>query len=38
MNEDCFPEAAHKLEKLLKLKHPGMSQSIVDATKKVRCL
>lgn len=38
IKEDCFPEAAHKLEKLLKLKHPEMSQSIADATKKVRCL
>lgn len=36
--EDCLPEAAQKLEKLLKFKHPEMSQSIVDAAKKVRVL
>lgn len=38
MKEDCFPEAAHQLEKLLKLKQPEISNSIINATKKIRRL
>ncbi|PON31454.1 Methyltransferase type [Parasponia andersonii] len=38
MEEDCLPETAHRLEKLLKLKHKEMSQSIIDAAKKIRRL
>ncbi|XP_041006981.1 eEF1A lysine and N-terminal methyltransferase isoform X2 [Juglans microcarpa x Juglans regia] len=38
IKEDSFPEAALKLEKLLKFKHPEMNQSILEAAKKVRCL
>ncbi|GAV59000.1 Methyltransf_11 domain-containing protein [Cephalotus follicularis] len=37
-NEGHFPEAALRLEKLLELKHPEISQSIIDTTKKIRCL
>ncbi|KAM7261401.1 hypothetical protein ACFE04_008768 [Oxalis oulophora] len=36
--EDDFPEAAVQLQKLLKLKHPEISQSIVDSSKKIRLL
>ncbi|KAB1213624.1 Methyltransferase-like protein 13 [Morella rubra] len=38
LEEDYFPEATLKLEKLLKFKDPVMSQSILDAAKKIRCL
>lgn len=38
IGEGCFPEAALKLGKLLKFKHPEMSQRILDGTKKVRYL
>ncbi|XP_015887230.2 uncharacterized protein LOC107422309 isoform X1 [Ziziphus jujuba] len=38
VKEDCFTEAACKLEKLLKLKHPEISRSVIDTTKKIRCL
>lgn len=38
IKEDLFNEAALQLEKLLNLKHLEMRQSIVDATKKIRCL
>lgn len=38
VKEEFFDEAALKLEKLLNLKHPEMKQSIIDATKKIRCL
>lgn len=36
--EDCFSEASSQLEKLLKLKHPEMSQSIINAAKKIKRL
>ncbi|CAN1334350.1 eEF1A lysine and N-terminal methyltransferase [Linum perenne] len=36
--EESFPESAQRLEKLLKLRHPEISQSIVDGTKKIKCL
>ncbi|KAK8571667.1 hypothetical protein V6N13_047325 [Hibiscus sabdariffa] len=38
IEEDCIPEAALRLEKLLKFKHPEISQSITDAAKKLRRL
>ncbi|XP_022761871.1 methyltransferase-like protein 13 isoform X1 [Durio zibethinus] len=38
IEEDCIPEATLRLEKLLKSKHPEISQSITDAAKKLRCL
>lgn len=38
IKEDLFNEAALQLGKLLNLKHLEMRQSIVDATKKIRCL
>ncbi|XP_075654146.1 uncharacterized protein LOC142624463 [Castanea sativa] len=38
IGEGCLPEAALKLGKLLKFKHPEMSQRILDGTKKVRYL
>ncbi|XVE74431.1 hypothetical protein DITRI_Ditri12bG0016900 [Diplodiscus trichospermus] len=38
VKEDCMPEATLRLEKLLKFKHPEISQSITDAAKKLRCL
>ncbi|XP_059632140.1 uncharacterized protein LOC132274819 isoform X2 [Cornus florida] len=38
IKEDRFPEASRQLEKLLKLKHSEMNQSIMDATKKIKCL
>ncbi|KAL0548017.1 hypothetical protein IC582_012456 [Cucumis melo] len=36
--DHLFNEASLQLEKLLNLKHLEMRQSIVDATKKIRCL
>ena len=36
--EDSFSEASSQLEKLLKLKHPEMSQSIINAAKKIKRL
>ncbi|KAL5542698.1 hypothetical protein UlMin_010408 [Ulmus minor] len=36
IEEDHLPEAASQLEKLLKLKHQEMSQSIVNAAKKIK--
>ncbi|KAA8548383.1 hypothetical protein F0562_000067 [Nyssa sinensis] len=38
IKEDCFPEASDQLKKLLKLKQPERSQSIIDTTKKIKCL
>ncbi|KAK2644013.1 hypothetical protein Ddye_019208 [Dipteronia dyeriana] len=38
ITDDCFPTAAIQLEKLLKFDRPEISQSILDATKKIRCL
>lgn len=38
IEEVCFPEAALQLEKLLKLEHPEISQSIINTTKKLRHL
>ncbi|KAF3456615.1 hypothetical protein FNV43_RR01269 [Rhamnella rubrinervis] len=38
VDEDCFTEAASQLEKLFKLKHPELSQSVIDTTKKIRRL
>lgn len=38
VEENCFSEATSQLERLLKLKHPEISQSVVDATKKIRRL
>ena len=38
IKEDSFPEAALQLEKLLKLEHPEISQSIINTTKKLRQL
>ncbi|XP_038902805.1 eEF1A lysine and N-terminal methyltransferase [Benincasa hispida] len=38
IKEDLFNEAGLQLEKLLNLKHLETRQSIVDATKKIRCL
>lgn len=38
IKEDGFPEATIQLEKLLKLEHPEISQSIINATKKIRHL
>lgn len=38
VKEDCFTEAACQLEKLLKFKHPEISQNVKDTTKKIRCL
>ncbi|KAF4349598.1 hypothetical protein F8388_003782 [Cannabis sativa] len=38
IEEDCLPKAACRLEKLLKLKHPEMSQSLIDAASKIRRL
>ncbi|KAK9289137.1 hypothetical protein L1049_017610 [Liquidambar formosana] len=38
IKEDRYSEASVQLQKLLKLKHPEMSQKILDATKKIRCL
>nr|QTZ19574.1 methyltransferase 13 [Bixa orellana] len=38
IKEDCIPQAAVQLEKLLKFKHPEISQSIRDLAKKIRCL
>lgn len=38
IKEALFNESALQLEKLLNLKHPEIRQSIVDATKKIRCL
>lgn len=37
--EECIiPQGLVQLDKLLKLKHPEMSQSIRDAAKKIQCL
>ena len=38
VEEDRFTEAAGQLEKLFKLKHPEISQSVMDTTKKIRRL
>ncbi|CAN6722656.1 unnamed protein product [Malus baccata var. baccata] len=38
IDDVCFPEAALQLEKLLKLEHPEISQSIINTTKKLRHL
>ncbi|KAJ6314990.1 hypothetical protein OIU78_018469 [Salix suchowensis] len=38
LKEDCFPEAACQLDKLLKFKHQEIGQSIIDSTKKIRRL
>ncbi|KAI5349839.1 hypothetical protein L3X38_002730 [Prunus dulcis] len=38
IKEDSFPEAALQLEKVLKLEHPEISQSIINTTKKLRQL
>ncbi|KAL5784314.1 hypothetical protein ACOSQ2_006706 [Xanthoceras sorbifolium] len=38
IKDDCFPKAAIQLEKLLKFDRPEISQSILDTTKKIRCL
>lgn len=38
IEEVSFPEAALQLEKLLKLEHPEISQSIINTTKKLRHL
>lgn len=38
IKDDSFPEAAVQLEKLVKFQHPEISQSIMDAAKKIRCL
>ncbi|KAM5569586.1 hypothetical protein ABKV19_016876 [Rosa sericea] len=38
IKEDGFAKATLQLEKLLKLEHPEISQSIIDATKKIRHL
>ncbi|KAL9408774.1 hypothetical protein AB3S75_047206 [Citrus x aurantiifolia] len=36
--DNSFPEAAVQLGKLVKFQHPEISQSIMDAAKKIRCL
>ncbi|XP_021593869.1 eEF1A lysine and N-terminal methyltransferase isoform X2 [Manihot esculenta] len=38
VQEDSFPEAALQLEKLLKFKHPEISKSIIEPSKKIKCL
>lgn len=38
LEEDCYLEAGVQLQNLLKLKHPEMSQSIIDAAKKIKRL
>ncbi|KAG4210054.1 hypothetical protein ERO13_A02G020406v2 [Gossypium hirsutum] len=38
IEEDCIPDAALKLDKLLKSEHPEISQSITDAAKKLKRL
>ncbi|XP_038720807.1 eEF1A lysine and N-terminal methyltransferase isoform X2 [Tripterygium wilfordii] len=38
IKEGWFPEAAGRLEKLLNFKHPEVRKSIMDASKKIRCL
>lgn len=38
LKEDCFPEAACQLDKLLKFKHQEIGQSIIHSTKKIRRL
>ncbi|GMI64319.1 hypothetical protein like AT2G31740 [Hibiscus trionum] len=38
IEQDCIPEAALRLDNLLKSKHPEISQSITDAAKKLRRL
>ncbi|KAL6970987.1 hypothetical protein U1Q18_030666 [Sarracenia purpurea var. burkii] len=38
IREDCFQEASCQLEKILKLEHPERSQSIINATKKIKGL
>ena len=38
IKEDCFSEAALQLEKLLKLEHQEISQSILNTAKKLRHL
>lgn len=38
IEEDCFTEAAGQLEKLFKIKHPEINQSVLNTTKKIRRL
>ncbi|KAL9411310.1 hypothetical protein AB3S75_044996 [Citrus x aurantiifolia] len=38
IKDNSFPEAAVQLGKLVKFQHPEISQSIMDAAKKIRCL
>uniref|UniRef100_A0A2P2L382 Methyltransferase-like protein 13 n=1 Tax=Rhizophora mucronata TaxID=61149 RepID=A0A2P2L382_RHIMU len=38
IQNDCFPEAAIQLTKLLKFRLPEIEQSIIDTTKKIKCL
>ncbi|XP_028064961.1 eEF1A lysine and N-terminal methyltransferase isoform X1 [Camellia sinensis] len=38
ITEDCFQEASCRLEKLLKSKHPETTQSIINVSKKIKCL
>ncbi|XP_061372996.1 uncharacterized protein LOC133315400 isoform X1 [Gastrolobium bilobum] len=38
IEDSCFSEASHKLDKLLNFKHPEIGQNIINATKKIRRL
>lgn len=35
IKEDCFPEAASQLDKLLRWRHPEMGQTVMEASKKI---